>query len=600
MQNFSNEQIDEVLGANDIAEVVSGYVKLEKKGKYLFGLCPFHNEKTPSFSVTPSKQIFYCYSCQKGGNVLHFIMELEKLRFMDALRFLAERGRVSLPENLTKEEEERISASKEMIKMNTDAARYFHQCLMDQKGKEAFDYLVKRKIVNSTIIKFGIGYALKDWDSLLNHLRKQGYTDKSIIASGLVIQNKDGKVFDRFRGRLMFPIFDIRGSVIGFGGRVLDDSLPKYMNSPETIIYHKARNLYGLNFVRKSGEKKIIIVEGYMDVVSLHQHGIINAVASLGTALTHEQGKLLRMYGEEIIISYDSDKAGQKATHRGLEIMEEIGCDVKVLKIPRGKDPDDFIKTYGKESFQKLLRQSVTFLEYKVEALKQELDQTSTAGQVDFLNKTADILSKISNSIQREMYIKKLALDYGIRESSLEYEVEKRMKKNMDKNTKMLKVEDYHQRANRNLPGQEEPKASKYKKILLCLLCLDNPIYKSVIEHLDENLFVSEEEGRLYHLVIEKIKKGSGIRPAEFLAEVPERDVSEFVAIFEKDCIFEDNKKAFLDILKKLELDQLKRRQEEILELLKKNEAKDEEYNGQLKSELSEILMKMKNFYITY
>ncbi len=599
MQNFSNEQIDEVLRANDIVEVVSGYVKLEKKGRYMFGLCPFHNEKTPSFSVTPSKQIFYCYSCQKGGNVLHFVMELEKLGFLDTLRFLAERGKVSLPENLTKEDEERITASKEMIKINTDAARFFHNCLMDQNGKEALDYLTKRKIVNSTIIKFGIGYALKEWDALLNHLRKLGYTDKSINNSGLVIQNKDGKVFDRFRGRLMFPIFDIRGSVIGFGGRVLDDTLPKYMNSPETSVYHKARNLYGLNFVRKSGEKQIIIVEGYMDVMSLHQHGIINAVASLGTALTHEQGKLLRMYGEEIIISYDADKAGQKATLRGLEIMEEIGCDVKVLKIPKGKDPDDFIKAYGKDSFQKLLRQSTTFLEYKVETLKQELDQTSLSGQVDFLNKTADILSKIGNSIQRELYIKKLALDYGIRESSLEFEVEKRMKQHIDKNTKVLQVKAYHQHNTKN-QTQEDTRVSRYQKILLCLLCIDNDIYNTVTESLKEILFGTEEENRLYRLIVERIQQGNGISPAEFLTEVSENDVSEYVGVLEKDCIFEDNQKAFLDILKKLELAYLKRRQEEILESLKKNQSKDEVYKAKLKSELSEILIKMKNFYITY
>lgn len=602
MQSFSREQIDEVLAQNDIVDVVSEYVRLEKKGNYLFGLCPFHSEKTASFSVTPSKQIFYCYSCQKGGNALHFVMEVENLRFIDALKFLAQKSNIELKITETKEDKERVHRFKQIIKINTDAARFFHKSLMGSDGKIARDYLENRGISQNTIVKFGLGYSLNTGNSLLKHLEEEGYDKEHIKQSGLILQSKDGQLFDRFRARLMFPIFDIRGSVIAFGGRVLDDSQPKYMNSSETVVYNKSRNLYALNYVRKSGEKKIIVVEGYMDVVSLHQHGVTSAVASLGTSLTQEQAKLLRMYGEEVFISYDADIAGKKATVRGLDVLEKMGCLVKVLTIPEGKDPDDYIKSFGKNKFDSLVKNAVTYLEYKVGLLKQEIDQDSTSGKIEFLNKTADILAEVGNTIERDMYIRKLALEYGIKESSLEVEVARRTG---EQKNKLLKKQNFKNKQDKekivanNRLEPEEQKKSKYKKMLLCLLCMNNDILNTldtVEESLESEVLEDGELDKMLKDLIENIKSGNEISLAQFIGNLPNDKASEYVAICENECVFEDKKKAFEDIVRKLKEEKIKKRQREILDILKKNDIEDEEYIEKLKNELSVILTKRKNF----
>ena len=341
---YSDELIEEIRINNDIVDVVSEYVRLEKRGKNHFGLCPFHREKTPSFSVEEVKQIFYCFGCGKGGNVFQFISLAEKIDFIDAVRLLADRAKITLPESDDAEEAARAKLKQQVTDINLLAARYYNDVFNSEKGKVARDYLKKREISESTARKFGLGYSPDHWDSLYQHLKSSGISDEQMLKSGLIQKSSKGQLYDRFRGRLMFPIFDVRGIVIGFGGRVMDDSMPKYMNSPETVVYSKGRHLYALNFAKNSDSERIIVVEGYMDVISLYQSGINNVVASLGTALTESQGRLLKKYAQEIVISYDSDTAGQAATQRGLDLLNNIGCNVKVLTVPGREGSGRFYK----------------------------------------------------------------------------------------------------------------------------------------------------------------------------------------------------------------------------------------------------------------
>ncbi|HPQ48177.1 MAG TPA: DNA primase, partial [Clostridia bacterium] len=345
---YPDEVIEEIIEKNDIVDVVSDYVKINRKGKDYFGLCPFHNEKTPSFSVVPSKQIYYCFGCGKGGNVLNFISGIENVEYIDAIKMMADRASVTLPESNDSRERESSGYIKKLVEINTEAARFFHEKLMENPDAQA--YLRNRKIKDSTIRKFGIGFAPDSWDAVLKHLKGKGYNEKDITTAGLAKKGSTS-YYDSFRNRIMFPIIDIRNRVIGFGGRILSGEGAKYINSPETPAYNKSSSLYGINIAKNSKAEKIIIVEGYMDCVAIHQAGFQNCVASLGTALTRKQASMLKKLVPEIIIAYDMDQAGRNATIRGLDLIASIGCDVKILEMPEGKDPDEFIKINGREAF---------------------------------------------------------------------------------------------------------------------------------------------------------------------------------------------------------------------------------------------------------
>nr|WP_242856136.1 DNA primase [Ruminiclostridium josui] len=418
---FPDDLIEEIRVSNDIVDVISEYVKLEKKGKNFFGKCPFHNEKTASFSVEPVKQIFHCFGCGKGGNVIHFIMSIENLEFPEALRLLADRAKIQIPD-MTEgvRNDEKAVLKKEILDINLEAARFFRDNLNNEKNTLPNSYLMSRKIQKQTVAKFGIGYAEDRYDTLYRHLKDKGFSDSSIFKSGLVIYKEEsGKIYDRFRGRIMFPIFDIRGNVIAFGGRILDSSQPKYMNSPETEVYQKGKHLYALNFAKSACSKQLILTEGYMDVISLHQSGIINSVAPLGTALTENQGRLLKKYTEEIVLSFDSDSAGQAAAFRSLDLLNEIGCNVRVLTIPSGKDPDEFIKAHGVTEFKRLVDRSKGLIDFKLGSLKKEIDTSTNEGKVRFLDKAVLILDKIDNNVEKELYVKKLSDELGVSTQSI-------------------------------------------------------------------------------------------------------------------------------------------------------------------------------------
>lgn len=351
---YENSLIDEIKANTDIVEIISQYVALKRKGSNYFGLCPFHNEKSPSFSVSQNKQIFHCFGCGAGGDAIGFLKRIENISFAEAVEMLAERANITLPKVETSEEDKkRLLMQEKVFKVNEAAALFFHENLYKPNAKPAQEYVKKRKLDNATLKKFQIGYS-GTYDELYKELKRQGFHDAEILESKLVVSSKNGTPLDAFRSRLMFPIKDVKDRVIAFGGRALDDSKPKYINSPDTIVYNKGRNLFALNVAKKTDKDYLIMVEGYMDAISLHQRGIDNAIASLGTALTERQGRLLKRYKSKVIIGYDADGAGQAATMRGLEILQNIGFDIRILQIEGAKDPDEFVIKYRKRKIQSL------------------------------------------------------------------------------------------------------------------------------------------------------------------------------------------------------------------------------------------------------
>ena len=428
---FSEEIVSEVMQASDIVDIVSGYVRLKRTGSSLMGCCPFHREKTPSFHVSADKQLYHCFGCGAGGSVIQFIMNAEGLDFPDALRFLADRAGIRLPENDDSRDEEKYKRKHKMYEMNKDAARYFRECLLSPQGKAAQEYLTKRKLSGKTIAAFGLGFAPAGWEGLLKHLKEKGYDRSLIVESGLCTMNDKGHVYDRFRERVMFPIFDIRGNITGFTGRILSGDGAKYMNSPESIVFDKGKNLYGLNLAKKSTRGYYILVEGNMDVISLHQAGINAAVAACGTAFTRDQARLISK--SPVFLCFDSDGAGQKALERAAEIFREFETPLKVIEMPDVKDPDDFIKKYGAEGFEALITKAKTLTEHRMDMLLRGVDLNDTAQKIEMLSKASALFSKISNAVEREVYVGRLSAKTGISPEAINSEIRKTNARNVRK-----------------------------------------------------------------------------------------------------------------------------------------------------------------------
>ena len=450
---YSDELLEEIRSQNDIVDVISQYVVLKRSGRNYFGLCPFHNEKSPSFSVSPDKQIFHCFGCGVGGNVFHFISKVENVNFVESVQILAERAGINLPALGSYEDEKVAKLKAKVYDVNQFAAEFYHQNLYKPTSKPGQEYIKKRKLDNNTLKSFMIGFS-GEFDELYKALRKQGFEDEEILASGLVNKSREGMYIDRYRHRIMFPIQDVRNRVIAFGGRVLDDSKPKYINSPENIVYSKGRTLFGLNVAKKNNPgimNRLLIVEGYMDAISLFQRGITNVVASLGTALTDAQGRLLRKSTEQVILGYDADGAGQAAIIRGMEILRSMGCDIRVLQISGAKDPDEFVIKYGPDRFRKCMDDAISVVEYKVKNLKKDLNLENTSDKIKFLNAIAKILSEVDNSMEREVYVEKISKCYDISKEAIYAEINKRLYSNNSANTKVLEA-----RPNIVRPKQEE------------------------------------------------------------------------------------------------------------------------------------------------
>ena len=592
MPRYSDETIEEVRQANDIVDVISQYVHLKRSGRNFFGLCPFHNEKSPSFSVSPDKQIFHCFGCGVGGNVFTFLTKIEGINFVEAVQTLAERANIQLPtfeNNVDKEKEE---LKTKVYKVNEFTAEYYHENLYKPTAKIAQEYVKQRKLTNDTLKSFRIGFSGK-FNELYQALKKEGFEDPEILESGLVNKNENGTYIDRYRNRLMFPICDGRGRVIAFGGRVLDDSKPKYINSPENIVFSKGRNLFGLNVAKKSEEikKKLLIVEGYMDVISLHQRGIKNVVAPLGTALTQQQGWLLRRTSEQIILSFDSDEAGLNAKIRAIDILQNMGCDIRVLMLEGAKDPDEFIVKYGNARFKNAIDKALSIVEFKVRLLKRNLDLNNTSDKIKFLNEIAKLISKIDNNIEKEVYIEKIAKEYEISKEAIYAEVNKL---SYDKN-QSEKILEKSKPVVRHIKENKEqvPETIKRREntVLAILLNGDLNIFQIIKQNIKLEDFKDETNKEIVKKLYEEFEKGNsninGI--IDTLGEEEQNHITEILA---DDYEINDVEKAIDDVIRAYDKDRLNERKFKILELLESSEIPQEE-KGKLGKELSDIIVRL-------
>ena len=558
MVRYSDEIIDEVRQTNDIVDIISQYVHLKRSGRNFFGLCPFHNEKSPSFSVSPDKQIFHCFGCGVGGNVFTFLTKIEGINFIEAVQTLAERSNIQLPtlENRGDSLKEELKAK--VYKVNEFAANYYHENLYKPESKIAQEYIKKRKLTNETLKSFQIGFSGK-FNELYNALKKQGFEEREILESGLVNKNDNGKYIDRYRNRLMFPICDVRGRVIAFGGRVLDDSKPKYINSPENIVYSKGRHLFGLNVAKKSDVKKILIVEGYMDVISLHQRGVKNVVASLGTAMTQQQGWLLRKSSEQIILSFDSDEAGLSAKMRALDILQNMGCDIRILQMEGAKDPDEYIIKYGSARFQSLIEKALSVVEFKVKILKRNLDLNNTNDKIKFLNEIAKLISKIDNTIEKEVYIERIAKSYNISKEAIYAEVNKlsyataKGQKILEKSKPVIS----HKKVEKNKVSEAIVK--KENTILSLLLMGDLNVFQIIKQNIKVEDFKDSLNQQIAKKLYEEFEKGNS-NINGILDNLEEEEQNRITMIMADDYEIKDVEKAIDDIIQSYEKEKLNER----------------------------------------
>ena len=503
--------LDELTARNPIEDVVGQYVTLKRSGSNLFGLCPFHGEKTASFSVAPDKGIYYCFGCHKGGSVINFQMEIEGLSYPDAVRSLAKRAGLEVPED--EQYQSRYRLQERQWALHKEAARFFHSQLYSAVGQEALNYALGRGMNQYILTTFGVGYAPDSWDGLVNALRKKGYTEEEIRQSGLVsISRKNGNCFDRFRDRLMFPIIDVRGNVIAFGGRVIkkDSEAAKYLNSPETLIFNKRKNLFGLNLAKKTKHPYFILVEGNIDVVALHQYGFDNAVASLGTSLTEEQAALLSKYTEQVVLIYDGDNAGQNATKRAIPILEKAGIQVKVLQLRDAKDPDEFLKKFGADRFKLLLEESSNRVEYQLNAILKKYDLRDDDQKVKYLQESAELICTLSSSVQREVYSGRVAETAKISPEAMKMEVGRAFKRRIAREKKKQEKIDLAPARNR----QPQVGKIRYNNVksamaeeMVLALCLRESALLDHTSGLKPEMFSSELLGKVFSQLLSRHKE---------------------------------------------------------------------------------------------
>ncbi len=589
---YSDDLIDEIRNRNDIVDVISQYVVLKRSGRNFFGLCPFHKEKSPSFSVSPDKQIFHCFGCGMGGNVFHFISKMENVSFREALETLAEKAGVELPTLESDEDNKLLQLKSKVYEINKCVAEFYHENLYKPNAKPAQEYVKKRKMDNATLKNFMIGYSNNSYNELYNMLKEKGFTQEEILASSLVNKTKEGKFIDRFRGRLMFPIQDVRNRVIAFGGRVLDDSKPKYINSPENIVYSKGRHLFGLNVAKKyeSKMKKIIIVEGYMDAISLHQRGMHNVVASLGTAMTDAQGHLLRNNSEQVVIGYDSDGAGQAATMRGLEILQSMGCDIRILQIEGAKDPDEYVVKYGPERFLKQVDNAISLVEYKVKVLKSNLSLEQPNDKIKFLKEIAKVLSKIENDIEKEVYADKIAKEYKVSKEAIYAEINKLEKANKPASKLLEKSKPRIGVKTQNIINEQIDKREKLAIYLL--INYPNESYEIIRRNININDFKNEKNKNIVKKLYEELEKGnSNINNVLDWFE-DEQTINYISWILAYDFEITELNKCITDLINIYAKQNLIDQRNEVIKQLERNDLSKEE-SEQLEMMLNEIIIKL-------
>ncbi len=587
MARYSEEILNEIRQSNDIVDVISQYVHLKRSGRNYFGLCPFHNEKSPSFSVSPDKQIFHCFGCGVGGNVITFVSQIEGLNFVETVQMLAERANIQLPTLQNNGDTQKEILKDKVYKINEFTAEYYHQNLYKPQAKMGQEYVKKRQLTNETLKSFRIGFSGK-FNELYQELKKQGFQEQEILESGLVNKNERGQYIDRYRNRLMFPICDARGRVIAFGGRVLDDSKPKYINSPENVVYSKGRHLFGLNVAKKGDTKKLLIVEGYMDVISLHQRGITNVVAPLGTALTEQQGWLLRKNSEQIILSFDSDDAGIKAKLRAIDILQNMGCDLRVIQLEGAKDPDEYILKYGNLRFQNAIDKAFSVVEFKARVLKKELNLENTNDKIKFLNEIAKLISKVDNTMEREVYIEKIAKEYDISKEAIYAEVNKLTYKNTKREKVLEKAKPVitHQK----VETKEISKTIKRREntIISILLTGDLSVFEIIKQNINIEDFQDEINKKIVQKLYEEFEKGNS-NINGIIDNLEQEEQNQITSIMAEDYGIEDLEKAIDDIIQAYKRDKLNNKKLEILELLE--QTSDNEEKRKLEKELSDIII---------
>lgn len=597
MARYSDELIDEIRNSNDIVDIISQYVNLKKSGRNFFGLCPFHNEKSPSFAVSPDKQIFHCFGCGVGGNVFHFLSKIENIGFKEALEMLANRANITLP-TLDNDQDNKIAHLKSRVyEINKQTAQFYHENLYKPTAKIAQEYIKKRKLDNNTLRTFLIGYS-GTFNELYKTLKKQGFTDEEILASSLVNKNEKGEFIDRFRRRLMFPIQDERGRVIAFGGRILEDNKiqnvksPKYINSSENIVYSKGRHLFGLYAAKKQKIDKILIVEGYMDAISLHQRGITNVVASLGTALTEAQGRLLRNNSQQVIIGYDSDGAGQAATLRGLEILQNLGCDIRILQLEGAKDPDEYILKYGPERLQKCMDNAISLVEYKVKILKNKLDLNHPNDKIKFLTEIAKELAKIKSDIEKEVYVDKIALDYKISKEAIYAEINKLLY-GKNQNEKILQKKNaVNHELKPQLKLNNDSVSKKESMIIYLLINYPQESYNKLKRKISYEDIKNERNKQIIKKLYEELEKGNSINNVLNLFQ-DEEIINYLTWVMAYDFEIVEVDKCIEDILNNYEKDKLISMRNEIVQTLENTDNLTKEEVASLEQSLSEIIIKL-------
>lgn len=562
---FPESFLDELIRRNDIVDVVGTYVHLTKKGgNNLFGLCPFHSEKTPSFSVSADKQIYHCFGCGKGGGVINFLMELENLTFADAVHVLANRSGLSVPDDKVSKETQ--SRRARIFELNRDAARYFYSVLFSPDGERAKEYILKREISKEMITRFGLGAAPDSWNALNNAMTQKGYTRQELLDAGLVkLSRKDGvSVYDAFRNRLMFPVIDVRGSVIGFSGRILDDGEPKYLNSPDTLVFDKSRNLFALNLAKKSKSGLLILTEGNIDVVSLHQVGIDCTVASLGTSLTEEQVRLMSRYTHQVVIAYDMDEAGVKASGRAIGLLEKAGLNVRVLRLQGAKDPDEYIKRYGRDAFSLLIERSENHIDYRLASIKAKHSLETDEGRLNYIKEATDMLSRIESAVEREIFGAKVAETAAISAEAVNNEIKKAVKRRIAIDKKKKDILEH----NVILSHQPGDKTIRYENVysaaaeegIIRLLVLDNELFNTADDMgLNEGEFTSPFLLKVFRLIQKRRNDGMDASPAALLAGLSNAEASHFSQLIQKPESLSNGEKAMRDYIDKIRSERIKK-----------------------------------------
>ena len=587
MANIPDSFLDELVSKNDIYDVVSGYVRLTKRsGSNVFGLCPFHNEKTPSFSVNTDKQIYYCFGCQLGGNVINFVKEIDNVSYRDAVEILAARVGMIVPSSNI--DNELAEKRKRMLELNRSAARFFHELLSSKLAGSARDYLSKRGISKAMVTRFGIGVAPESWNLLVDSMITKNYTQDELVEAGLAKQRQQkpgssGGIYDVFRNRLMFPVIDVRGNVLGFSGRILDNGEPKYLNSRDTLVFNKKRNLFGLNLAKKTKSDTLILVEGNIDVVTLHQAGFDNAVASLGTALTTEQAQLMSRHVNNVAIAYDSDESGRKAILRAIPILERTGMNVSVIDLGTSSDPDDFIKKNSPDAFKLLLERSEDHIEYQLLTIKNKHNMTTDAGRLSYLTSATELLSNLSGAPEREVYGAKVAEIAGVSVEAVKTEVNKKLnikkakqKKNFEQKVSRPTVAVQPQ--DRSLRYTNEYSALAEEGIIRSLI-RDPSLMNIIIETgFSKDDFTSDFLSKIFNILSVRIADNKDTNAALVMAELENNEASHLTMILQKPDGKQNSEKIIREYIDKIKTEQFKQRQPDestLLELKRLRERKD-------------------------